>query len=429
MERLKDKTFSVNTFGCRTNQYEAEAITFALEEAGAVYKEEEPDILIVVSCTITEAAERKCRKLIRKRLRERSSTLVVVCGCYAQKINEKERRKIGIDILVGSRMKHRLPDILADYFEFPERSTHYLLSEESLLKEKSWDLLKLDKPHHRTRAFLKVQDGCNHFCSYCVVPYVRGYPVSRNLAETVEEAAKIVESGCNEIVLTGVHLGLYEGLDILVRRIGEIPGLKRLRFGSIEPFAITDVLLKTLAETEVFCHHLHLPLQSGDDKVLKTMRRGYSTDEYRKIVEKIRNIFGEKIHISTDLMLGFPCEDDRAFRNSMNFLEEIQFGKVHVFPYSRRIGTKAAELPLISQDIIKERKEEALSLSGELLKKYCLKWIGEKTSILVEERKTSLVSGLTPTFIRLYKKDNSENILDIVEVTPREYKNGALYAD
>ena len=429
MERLKDKTFSVNTFGCRTNQYEAEAITFALEEAGAVYKEEELDILIVVSCTITEAAERKCRKLIRKRLRERSSTLVVVCGCYAQKINEKERKKIGIDILVGSRMKHRLPDILADYFEFPERSTHYLLSEESLLKEKSWDLLKLDKPHHRTRAFLKVQDGCNHFCSYCVVPYVRGYPVSRNLAETVEEAAKIVESGCNEIVLTGVHLGLYEELDVLVRRIGEIPGLKRLRFGSIEPFAITDELLKALVETEVFCPHLHLPLQSGDDKVLKMMRRGYNTDGYRKIVEKIRNIFGDRLHISTDLMLGFPSEDDRAFKNSMNFLNEIEFGKVHVFPYSRRPGTKAAELPLISQDIIRERKGEALSLSRELLKKYCLKCIGEQTSILVEEKKTALISGLTPTFIRLYKKDNSENILDIVEVTPREYKNGALYAD
>lgn len=426
---LKGKTFSIDVFGCRTNQYEAEAITFALERAGAIYSDKDADISLLLSCSITEVAERKCRKTIRRRVRENKATITVVCGCYAQKISEKELKKMGINILIGSRLKHKVAEIIADHIFSPNETSCHIISEKELLKDVSWDSLILDRPRHRSRAFLKIQDGCNHFCSYCIVPYVRGYPVSRDFEETVSEARRIVESGCPEIVVTGIHLGLYERLPALIRCIGEIEGLERLRFGSIEPFAVTEELLYVLSETESFCHHLHMPLQSGDDEVLNLMRRGYTTDDFRRVVDRVRNVLGEEVHISTDFMLGFPGERDSAFKNSIKFLREIRFGKVHVFPYSRRPGTAAATLPLLHKSVIKERKGEALVLAEDLLEAYCKKAIGKKTSILVEERKLGKVSGLTPTFIRLYKDDNLEKILDIVEVTPSSYKNGSLYVD
>ncbi len=429
MNRLKGKTFSINIQGCRTNLYEGEAITYSLEKAGAIYKENAPDVVVIVSCTITSAAERKCRKLIRKIRRESPLTLIIVCGCYAQKLTEEERQRFGIDILVGSRLKYKLPEIIADHFEFPETAVSFALSENELLKETTWDSLELDRPRLHTRAFLKVQDGCNHYCSYCIIPYVRGKPVSRNMDESIAEAIKIVESGCSEIVLTGIHIGLYENLDILVRRIGGIKGIKRLRFGSIEPFAVTDKLLCALAETEVFCHHLHLPLQSGDDGVLNQMRRGYTVDEYRKNVDNVRKKLGERVHISTDLMIGFPGEDDNAFENSMNLIKEIEFGKIHVFPYSRRAGTNAAQMPLLPVNIIRERKNEALIIAEELHEKYCSSWIGEKVSILVEEKKRRIVSGLTPHYIRVCKEDKGEKTSDIVDVIPERYENGILISN
>lgn len=426
MQRLKNKTFSINIQGCRTNQYEGEAITFALEKAGAVYNETASDIFVIVSCTITAAAERKCRKLIRKVRREMPAALIVVCGCYAQKLTDEERKQFGIDILVGSRLKYKLSEIIANHFEFPEGALSFSFSEQELSKERSWDSLELDRPRLHTRAFLKVQDGCNHFCSYCIVPYVRGNPVSRDIDESVAEATKIVESGCTEIVLTGIHLGLYENLDILVRRIGKIKGIKRLRFGSIEPFAVTEKLLNSLAETEIFCHHLHMPLQSANDEVLKIMRRGYTANEYRKVVDNVRSRLGNRVHISTDLMIGFPTEDDVAFRNSINFLKEIKFGKIHVFPYSRREGTDAAQLALPQQSEIRERKIEALAVADELHKEYCSSWIGEKVSILVEEKKDGIVGGLAANYIRVAAQDRGEEILDIVDVTPKKYSNGTL---
>ena len=205
---LADKTFSIIIQGCRTNQYEGEAIAAALEAAGAIYDEKSADITVIVSCTITAQADRKCRKLIRRIRRERPESLIIACGCYAQKINEEERCALGLDIVVGNRLKHLIPQLAHEYLQNSKADAFSVLLPEDILTEPSWDSLTLDRPRLHTRAFLKVQDGCNHYCSYCIVPYVRGNPVSRDLGETVKEAERIVASGCPEIVLTGVHIGL-----------------------------------------------------------------------------------------------------------------------------------------------------------------------------------------------------------------------------
>lgn len=426
MLTLANKTYSIKIQGCRTNQYEGEAIAAALDKAGAVHVEFCADIVVIVTCTITSAADRKCRKLIRKFRRELPEAVIVACGCYAQKISEAERELLGIDIVIGNRLKFKLPYLLAEWYSNVKTRNSFSVFKDSILSDKEWDGLVMDRPRLHKRAFLKIQDGCNHYCSYCIVPYVRGNPVSRNIDETVEEARVIVGSGCPEIVLTGIHIGLYKDLQNLVRRIGAIEGLKRLRFGSIEPFAVNDVLLVALSETEKFCPHLHLPLQSGDDSVLTTMKRGYTCDAFRKITENIRRTLGNKVHLSTDVMIGFPGEDDNAFNNSMKFIEEIGFGKIHIFPYSPREGTDAAIMKRPPEKEVKARVQEALAIAYKLHEKYCSSWIGEKVSVLIEEKKNGVLRGLTPHYVRVVAEDSGAEILQEALITPEKFINGVL---
>lgn len=423
---LEGKTFSVHIQGCRTNQYEGEAIAASLEKAGAVYSSGRADITVVVSCTVTAVADRKCRKLIRRIRRNNPDSLIIVCGCYAQRMTESEKESLGVDILVANRMKHRITELALGWFEKSEERPCITILNEGILEDGSWDDLSLDRPRLHTRAFLKVQDGCSHFCSYCIVPYVRGKPVSRNLNDALSEAERIVGSGCPEIVLTGVHLGLYEDLPLLVKKIGSIRGLKRLRFGSIEPFAVDDKLLESIAETETFCRHLHLPLQSGDDGVLASMRRGYTAQGFRQIVQKIRNKLGSEIHLSTDLMVGFPGEDGSAFQNSLKFTEEIGFGKMHVFNYSPREGTDAALMSCPPREEVRERMELALKTAESLHKEYCSSWTGKDIEILVESVKGATVTGLARNYIRVAAAYEGARAGDEITVKAGVYTNGVL---
>ncbi len=429
MDPLIDKTYSVHIQGCRTNQYEGEAIAASLEKAGGKYSPDDPDIIVVVSCTITASADRKCRKLIRKMRRENPDSLIIACGCYAQRMSDAERKTLNIDILIGNRMKHKIPEIASDWFIKKERGSCFSIFDDDIMTDGSWDDLILDRPRLHTRAFLKVQDGCSHFCSYCIVPYVRGNPVSRNVNDALAEAEKIVQSGCPEIVLTGVHLGLHEDLPLLVRRIGSIKGLKRLRFGSIEPFAVDKRLLESIAETETFCRHLHLPLQSGDDGVLANMRRGYTTKGFRAITDNIRNKLGDDVHLSTDLMVGFPGEDETAFENSMRFIKDIGFGKMHIFNYSPREGTDAARMTCPPEKEVKKRLEKALTQADALHWEYCSKWIGKDVEILVEQKINGTVRGLARNYIRVAALSENAKIGEELHVTPQKYMNGILTSD
>ena len=428
MIQLEGKKYSIHILGCRTNQYEGEAIAALLEKAGATCSFDDPDVSVVVSCTITGMADRKCRKLIRKLRKKNSDSLIIACGCYAQNMSTADRDALGVDIVIGNRIKYMIPQVASEWFSNNASRAGISIFDDNIMNSNTWDPLLLDRPRLHTRAFLKVQDGCSHFCSYCIVPYVRGRPVSRNMDDALSEAERIVSSGCPEIVLTGIHLGLYEDLPLLVRKIGSIPGLKRLRFGSIEPFAVDDKLLKSLAETETFCPHLHLPLQSGDDGVLSKMRRGYTAEGFKKITDNIRHVLGDKIHLSTDLMVGFPSEDATAFENSLQFIKNIGFGKIHVFNYSPRKGTEAALMAASPEKEVKERLKEAHVTADRMLKDYCSKWVGVKINILVEDKQDNFIKGLTRNYIKSAAFRQDGQIGEEIEVTAERYENGILFS-
>ena len=356
LHALSGKRIWICTLGCRSNQYEGEALANALTAAGAILSDTpECDAAVLVSCTVTAVADKKCRQAIRRARRTSPGAIIVACGCWAQNLPESEARALGISLLVGSRRKGHVPALLDEAFkshDSPAFESGALYREDrgDVLRSREWDDLFLAKPLLHTRAFVKIQDGCNHFCSYCAIPQARGFPVSRRPEDVVEEVRSIVSSGCPEVVLTGVHLGLYGkygeiSLAGLVRMVASVEGVRRLRFGSIEPLGIDDELLETLASTPAFQPHLHIPLQSGNAHVLSLMNRGYSPSDFIVLLRRVRTFFGPEIHISTDLLVGFPGESGRAFEETLSFLEECGFGKVHVFPFSPREGTKAFSLP------------------------------------------------------------------------------------
>lgn len=424
MCKLEGKRVKIIILGCRTNQYEGEAIAASLERAGAVVCDENPHIIVFVTCTITAEADRKCRKLIRHARRENPNSIVAVCGCYVQKTKKETLLELGVDIALGNRLKHMLPEILQrDAASYP-----FFMADCDIKNNDTWDVLSLDRPRLHLRAFLKVQDGCSHYCSYCIVPYVRGKPVSKDINEVLKEAKSIVTSGCPEIILTGVHLGLYYDLPLLVQNIGALKGLKRLRFGSIEPFAVSDKLLSVLSDTASFCPHLHLPLQSGDDKVLSLMKRGYTACEFAKIAEKARKALGDDLHISTDLMVGFPEEDDVSFANSIGFVKQIGFGKIHVFPYSPREGTLASSWKRPFDSVVKTRMGEALLLADTLHASYCKSWIGKEVAVLVEENVNGSAKGLMPHYVRVCSKRDKTQALGETKTVPYEFCDGVLNA-
>jgi threonylcarbamoyladenosine tRNA methylthiotransferase MtaB len=447
------KTFSVVVLGCRTNHYEAEALASMMERRGAILlkKTSAPaDIVIILTCSVTSMADAKTRKMIRRARRLHPQAAVAACGCSVQEMSSSEAGQLGVDILVGNRMKHKLPDALENWFESVgekdsagrDGSGEIIdFREESLDKNSGWDELSLDRPRMRTRAFVKVQDGCSRGCSYCIVPSLRGGEVSRGVGDVVREVSGIVESGCAEVVLTGVHIGAYNDGGIrlagLVDALSKVSGLCRLGIGSLEPFAVNDDLLDTLSNSSVFCPHLHLPVQSGDDGVLLRMRRGYDTSAFRGMIDKVRRALGDDVHISTDLIVGFPGETDGAFERSLGLLRDAGFGKVHVFPFSPRMGTDAAEMSgRIEPRIVKERAAMAGELADLLLSRYAKRWIGAPDAILCERceatqnRFGTAVSGWTSHYLRAYAiKDGIDFEGKEILIEPKSEVGGILLGE
>jgi threonylcarbamoyladenosine tRNA methylthiotransferase MtaB len=413
------KTFSVASLGCRTNHYEAEAAAAALERRGAVFLPNASgpaDIVLIFTCSITSTADAKTRKLLRRARRDNPGAAVVACGCCAQELSTDDASRLGANILVGSRMKHEIPALLERWFAIADPTALLEARDGNIEKNRDWDALYLDKPRAHTRAFVKIQDGCSRTCSYCAVPRLRGAESSRPPGEIHGEISKITESGCIEAVLTGIHLGGYRhgsvGLAELVASLSSIPGLARLRLGSLEPFAADDGLLRALASSPAFCPHLHLPIQSGDDEVLARMRRGYDSAGFRRIIDKVRSILGDMIHISTDLIVGFPGETDAAFERSVRILEDAGFGRVHVFPFSPRTGTGAAVMEgRVGAAVIKERTARAVHVSRRLLSRYAARWVGASDSILAEEGSARAASGWTRHYIKAYAASPAENFI------------------
>ena len=383
----------IHVFGCRSSLCEGEYLAGALAAHGASITEELSggiDAAVIVTCSVTQEADRKCRQLVRRVRRVLGdSGVLAVCGCWSQSLDADSARELGIDILAGTKRKDILPETLMNSLKTGRRFVD--LRTQDVFAESEWEELSLDAPVMHSRAFVKIQDGCNHFCTYCIIPYLRGRPVSRPQDNVLAEVRRLIENGCNEIVLTGIHLGIYgqeinSSLAELIRALGRISGLRRLRLGSLEPFCLSDELLDSLSQCEAFCPHLHLPLQSGDDEVLARMRRGYSSRDFLRVCERARESLGSELHISSDILVGFPGESEQAFTNTLKVMRLAGLGRVHVFPYSERIGTLAASFPnKIPHSVKISRTARAIALGQELYSEYVKRFLGQEVSVLLEK--------------------------------------------
>ncbi len=423
----------LKALGCRTNIAEAEALASAFIRSGATVVQEPPwDIALAVTCSITAMADRKSRQIVHRLRRQAPEALLIVCGCWAQGADEALARSMGVDLLVGNGHKG---EILSLASEALDRRHIFRLSRGSIAAERRWDPLELDRPVHHSRAFIKVQDGCDHRCSYCIVPSLRGPSVSRPLEAVEAEARRALDSGCCELVLTGVHLGLYgldqgrsDGLALLVRRIGSLPGVTRLRFGSLEPFSIGDDLLEAMVETPAFCRHLHLPLQSGDDGVLRRMGRGHSAQDYLDLVRRLRSALGQDLHLSTDVMVAFPGESEQAFQNTLTVLREARIGRLHAFRYSPRKGTAAAAMvPQVSDGDGLFRMAQLQDLAGELLEAEARRWLGRNVEVLFEGQARGRSQGYSGEYLEFRLKEGllyRQEALCRVEAVEKGYMTG-----
>lgn len=393
--------FNIITLGCKVNAYESEFMQEALLRSGYLFDEQNPDIIIINTCSVTNMADRKSRKLVHKARREHKDALLAVVGCSAQN-HQEDYQNMGIDILLGNREKSKIVSILEKYIRDHEQYTYFT-------KERSLDFedMQVEEFTTHTRAFVKVQDGCDNFCSYCIIPYVRGSIRSKDFDKAIEEVKTLVSHGHKEVVLTGIHTGSYSSgghdLSDLIEEMAKIDGLTRIRISSIEITELNDKFLNLLKREPKIANHLHIPLQSGSDAVLKRMNRKYDTNYFREKIAQIRAIRPD-ISITTDCIVGHPYETEECFLEYVAFCRDICFSKLHVFPYSIRTGTAAASMPQIDEKLKKERTHILLELSNELEEEYYNKFIGSTLDVITEEYEGEYTVGFTSNYIKVYLK-------------------------
>ncbi|ACL76583.1 tRNA (N(6)-L-threonylcarbamoyladenosine(37)-C(2))-methylthiotransferase MtaB [Ruminiclostridium cellulolyticum] len=429
----KKKTVSFHTLGCKVNQYESEAVSSIFEKNGyeVVSFEQDSDVYIINTCTVTNLSDRKSRQAIRKAKKTNPNSIVIVMGCYAQTSSEEVLKIPGVDMVIGTKDRSRI----IEYVERIESGECRINAVDNIMVSGTFEELKLSTYKERTRAYLKIQEGCSQFCSYCIIPYARGPIRSRKPDDIIEEVKHLAESGFLEIVLTGIHLASF-GREIkdtnlldIIKKTHSIDGIKRIRLGSLEPTTITEEFVDAVGRLPKLCPHFHLSLQSGCDKTLAEMNRKYRTDEYRKSVELLKNNIPD-VAITTDLMVGFPGETEEDFLMSRDFAEEIGFSKIHVFKYSPRKGTPAAVMKNQIGPEEKERRSEImLDLSDELEKKYMEGFVGRNMEVLYEQEmqgKEGYIEGLTKNYIRVMAKGDSNLKGKLMET--KLYKvNGTLF--
>lgn len=412
----------VLSLGCKVNTYESEFVISKLKEAGFTICDFNDicDIYIINTCTVTNTSDIKSRKMIRNAIRKNKDACVVAMGCFIEA--NKKFDIPGLDIIIGNKDKSKIAYLINEYFAKKEKI--------KALYDKEYDEfedMRMNEFPGRTRAFVKIQDGCENFCSYCIIPYVRGKCRSKDMSEVLEEIKSLVKNNYQEIVLTGIHTGNY-GSDKdysfadLLSKIVKIKGLKRLRISSIEICEITDEVLKVINESNIIVDHLHIPLQAGSDKVLKDMERKYNLKYYLEKIEKIRKI-RPNIAISTDIIVGFPTEDLDDFNNTLEISKKIGFSKIHVFPFSLRSGTKAEKLQnIVSSEEKKERARKLLDLSKKLEIEYMSKFIDSKVEVLIESKKEGYSYGHTSNFLYVkIKKELDNNTFHKVVIKSIEY--------
>ena len=399
--------FNIVTFGCKVNQYESNMMKERMLSSNFFYVENmnEANIIIVNTCSVTNVADKKCLKMIRRIKREYPNSILVVAGCSSQ--NKQEiYENLDIDILIGNKDKSKIDVLLKEYIKTHKRYVKFY-NDRNLDFE---DMLISDYNH--IRAFIKIEDGCDNFCSYCIIPYVRGSVRSKNFETVIKEAKLLTQKGHKEIVLTGIHTGHYmdnnHDLTDLINELSKIEDLLRIRISSIEITELNDKFLNMLSENKKVCDHIHIPLQAGSNEILKRMNRKYDLKYYEDKINKIRMIRPD-ISITTDIIVGFPYETDELFNETLEFSRKMNFSKIHVFPYSIRIGTSAANMPnQVDEKVKKERVKKLMDLSEVMEKEYYNKFVGKELDILVEECDNNVSIGHSSNYLMVTLNETLE---------------------
>ena len=387
---------ALHNLGCKVNAYEIEAMQQLLEEAGYEIVPFEPgaDIYVINTCTVTNIADRKSRQMLHKAKKMNPEAIVVATGCYVQTGGEKLEKDEAIDLVLGNNQKINIVEALAEYAENkPGHGSHVI----KINQTKEYEELSIDHTAEHVRAYIKVQDGCNQFCTYCIIPYARGRVRSRNIESVLKEVRALAEKGYKEVVLTGIHLSSYgvdfpeekkETLLSLIRAVQEIEGIRRIRLGSLEPGIVTREFAEGIAALPKVCPHFHLSLQSGCDETLERMNRRYRSGEYRERCELLREVYGNPA-LTTDVIVGFPQESEEEFRKSYDFVDSIRFYETHIFKYSRRQGTKAAAMDGQLTEAEKSfRSEKMIELHHRHAGDYEKSMLGKNLEVLIEEEYT-----------------------------------------
>ncbi len=399
------------TLGCKVNQYETNAMIQSFLQKGyeVVDATKKADIYVVNTCTVTNISDRKSRQMLRRVKELNHKAIVVACGCYIQVAKEQVENIQEVDLILGNNEKKEIVEIVENYQKENKKQEEV----EDVMQQKEYIELGEVVYTEKTRAVIKVQDGCDRFCSYCIIPYARGRVRSRNPKRVIGEIEKIAQEGIKEVVVTGIHIASYGkdlkekyGLIDLLEEINQIEGIKRIRLGSIEPLLITENFIKRLSKLEKICHHFHLSLQSGCNETLKRMNRRYSCEEFEQIVKRLRK-WDPDVILTTDIIVGFPQETEEEFEKTYNFLEKINFYKMHIFKYSPRKGTKAATmLGQIDGKVKEERSQKLIKLSEQNQKEYHLNYLGKEVEVLFEEEKNGYYKGHTKNYVLAFNKSN-----------------------
>ena len=386
---LSGKTVAACTLGCKTNQYETDGMIEILKKMGAsvVDFEDTADVYLINTCSVTNMADKKSRQMIHRARKNNPEALVIACGCYVQAEKEKLSQDKDIDIIISNNRKKDIGHVIAEYFNSGETACFTDIS-----REKEFEELDVNKPVYHTRAYVKIQDGCNQFCTYCIIPYVRGRIRSRSMDSVIDEISRLAEAGVKEVVLTGIHISSY-GRDMdgdtdladLVENISKIEGIERIRLGSLEPGIITEEFAHRIKAVDKLCPHFHLSLQSGCDSVLKRMNRKYTCSEYMEKCELLRRVYKNPA-ITTDVIVGFPGETEEEFECTRKYLEDINLYEMHIFKYSQRKGTPAATMPKqVDPSVKNSRSDVLLAISEHNKHAYQDLFVGTTVKVLVEE--------------------------------------------
>ena len=436
-----NRTVAIHSLGCKVNSYEAESMEQLLKQAGyTIVPFDEnitADIYIINTCSVTNIADRKSRQMLHKSKKINPDAIVVAAGCYVNADTKKAAEDNAVDIVLGNNCKINIVEALENYYKDKNNSEMVV----DFKEKQEYEELKLDEVSTHTRAYIKIQDGCNQFCSYCIIPYTRGRIRSRDIDEIEEEVTKLVSKGFKEVVLTGIHLTSY-GVDNnkgslleVIMRLDKIEGLQRIRLGSLEPRLITEEFAKTLSSSKKICPHFHLSLQSGCDTVLKRMNRKYTTQEYYDKCCILRKYFNNPA-ITTDVIVGFPQETEEEFEATKVFLEKVHFYEMHIFKYSRRKGTVADRMEgQVDEKVKTQRSAILLELENKMSKEYRQQHIGKTEEVLIEEivseNGKDYFMGFTPDYIRVKITcdtafDNSEYINTIKKVYMKELSDDGI---